>query len=176
MFKYTRFFWLYMNWPKALLALVVILLYIPLVFMGANVFFPKYTGSESYYQAYDPCTYPKGDTAAPVYVQNDTCYQEQQAAQKQFEEDKANYDSQKYIFIAVLNLIVLLIALFAHFDESVLIGLFLGTTLSSFFSTWTYFDTKSKIGFGILFIIFFVTIYFITKKKNIFYLKETYKK
>lgn len=163
-----------MNWPKALLALVVILLYIPLVFMGANVFFPEYTGSDSYYASYKVCSLPADSNGQ--YLQNDTCYDEQQAEQKAFEEAKANYDSQKYIFIAVLNLIVLLVALFARFDESVLIGLFLGTTLSSFFSTWTYFDTKSKVGFGILFIIFFVTIYFITKKKDLFYLKDTHKR
>ena len=165
-----------MNWVKVLLALVVILLYIPLVFMGANVFFPEYTGSDSYYSGYRDCSIPKGEGVTVVYEQNETCYEEQQAEQKAFEDAKSRYDGNKYIFIVVLNLLVLLLAVFVSFDESVLIGLFLGSTLTSFFSTWTYFSTQSKIGFGVLFVIFFVTIYFITKKKDIFFFKETHKK
>ncbi|MDP3728976.1 MAG: hypothetical protein Q8R18_06020 [bacterium] len=165
-----------MSWIKVLLALVVILLYIPLVFMGANVFFPEYTGTDSYYSSYKDCGITKGEGTTAIYEQNSTCYEEQQAEQVAFEEAKSHYDGNKYIFIVVLNLIVLLIAVFVSFDESVLIGLFLGSTLTSFFSTWTYFATQSKIGFGVLFLIFFVTIYFITKKKDIFLFKETHKR
>jgi len=162
-----------MSWIKILLALVVILLYIPLVFMGANVFFPEYTGSDSYYYGYKTCSIEGPES---TYVQNESCVEEQEVEQKAFQEAKSHYDGNKYIFIVVLNLIVLLIALFVSFDESVLIGLFLGSTLTSFFSTWTYFNTQSKIGFGVLFIIFFVTIYFITKKKEIFLFKEVHKR
>ncbi len=158
-----------MIWTKILLSLVVILLYIPLVFMGANVFFPEYTGMDSYYNSYRDCGYTTGEGEKALYQQNTTCFEEQQTEQKAYEEAKNKYDGNKYIFIVVLNLFVLLLALFIHFDESVIIGLFLGTTLTSFFSTWTYFTTQSKIGFGVLFIIFFVTIYFITTKKEIFF-------
>jgi hypothetical protein len=158
-----------MNWPKIMLTLVVILLYIPLVFMGANVFFPEYSGSESYYNSYKTCNMEAADKLG--CVQNDTCMQEQVEEQKAFEESKNKYDGNKYIFIVVLGLIVLLLALFVSFDESVNIGLFLGAVLTSFFSTWTYFETQSKIGFGVLFMIFFVAIYFITKKKDLFFLR-----
>ena len=164
-----------MNWIKILLSLVVILLYIPLLFMGANVFFPEYTGSDSYYSFYKECMYQDPSSEQTFYLENQTCREEQEGEQKAFEEAKAKYNGNKYIFIVVLNLIVLLITLFITIDESVLIGLFLGSTLTSFFSTWTYFSTQSKIGFGILFIIFFITIYFITKKKHIFLLKDTKK-
>ncbi len=161
-----------MDWIKVLLSLVVILLYIPLVFMGANVFFPEYAGSDSYYSPYKNCGFTTGEGSTTIYEQNNTCMNEQQAEQKAFEQAKAKYDGNKYIFIVVLNLLVLLIALFISLDESVIIGLFLGSTLTSFFSTWTYFNTQSKIGFGVLFVIFFVTIYFITKKRNVFLFKE----
>lgn len=164
-----------MDWVKLLLSLVVILLYIPLVFMGANVFFPDYTGSESYYSSYKDCGITKGEGSTAVYEQNSTCYEEQQAQQKEFEQAKAKYDGNKYIFIVGLNLLVLLLALFVSFDESVLIGLFLGSTLTSFFSTWIYFATQSKIGFGILFLIFFLTLFFITKKRNLFLLHASKK-
>ncbi len=161
-----------MNWMKVMLTLVVILLYIPLVFMGANVFFPEYSGSDSYYNAYKSCSYAPDDKTSSICTQNDTCLTEQMNEQKTFEESKHNYDGNKYVFIVVLNLIVLLLALFILFDDSVNIGLFLGSTLTSFFSTWTYFETQSKIGFGVLFIIFFVSIYFITRKKDLFLGKD----
>lgn len=160
-----------MDWTKALLALVVILLYIPLVFMGANVFFPEYTGSHSYYSGYRNCEVMKGSVAVPAYEQNQTCTDEQQAAQNAFEQAKAKYDGNKYIFIVGLGLFVLLLALFISFDESVIIGLFLGSVLTSFFSTWIYFSTQSKIGFAILVVIFFITLFFITKLKNMFFVK-----
>ncbi|MBI5797911.1 hypothetical protein HZA98_03335 [Candidatus Woesearchaeota archaeon] len=160
-----------MDWTKALLALVVILLYIPLVFMGANVFFPEYTGSHSYYSNFKTCDIAKGSADVPVYQQNQTCAGEQQAAQDAFEQAKAKYDGNKYIFIVGLSLFVLLLALFISFDESVIIGLFLGSVLTSFFSTWIYFSTQSKIGFALLAVIFFITLFFITKLKSMFFVK-----
>lgn len=86
-----------------------------------------------------------------VYVQNQTCIDEQNLAQREFESLKADYDSNKYIFIVLLNLIVLIVVLLVSMENSILIGLFLGSTITSFSSTWIYFSTKSKIGFGILF-------------------------
>lgn len=164
-----------MEWIKLLLALVVTLLYIPLVFMGANVFFPEYTGSDSYLAYYKDCGFTRGEGSSAVYEQNSTCLEEMQAEQEAFEDAKAKYEGNKYIFIVLLNLLVLLLAVFITFDQSVIIGLFLGSTLTSFFSTWTYFTTQSKIGFGILVVIFFLTLYFITKKRNVFLLAQTKK-
>ncbi|HLC22470.1 MAG TPA: hypothetical protein VJJ79_01730 [Candidatus Nanoarchaeia archaeon] len=160
-----------MRWNKIILSLVVILLYISLVFMGANVFFPKYAGSHSYYNEYRSCSYPEGKADAPVYIENETCMQEQRAAQDAFEIDKRQYDGNKYVFIVILNLLVLIAAFFITAEDSVIIGLFLGATITSFISTWVYFDTQSKIGFGILFVMFFVTLSFIAKKKETFTLR-----
>jgi len=164
---------MYMDWVKVLLSLVIILLYIPMVFMGANVFFPKFTGSESYYSAYKDCGYVDNPNAPQaVWINNATCQEEQRQAQIAFDMEKNAYDGNKYIFIVLLNLVVLLFAVFVSIEESVVIGLFLGSTLTTFFSTWTYFETKSKIGFGILVAIFFITIYFISKKKHLFLFKK----
>ena len=84
-----------MDWIKALLSLVVILLYIPLVFMGANVFFPDYTGSDSYYYAYKDCGITKGEGTSAVYEQNSTCIEEQQAEQKAYEDARAENNANK---------------------------------------------------------------------------------
>ena len=144
-----------------------------MVFMGANVFFPKFTGSDAYYSSSKDCGYVPDPTATqPVYLQNQTCYDEQQAAQRAFELEKNGYDGNKYIFMVLLNLAVLLFAIFVTFDESVVIGLFLGSTLTTFFATWTYFATKSRIGFVILVVIFFLTLHFIRKKKYLFLFRK----
>ncbi len=42
-----------MNWLKFLYVLLIVLVYVPMVFLGANVFFPKFTGSDAYYQGFD---------------------------------------------------------------------------------------------------------------------------
>lgn len=160
-----------MRWSKIILSLVVILLYISLVFMGANVFFPKYSGSHSYYNEYRSCSYPEGKADTPLYVENETCTKEQRIAQDTFDIDKKGYDGNKYVFIVLLNLAVLLAAFFITAEDSVIIGLFLGATITSFISTWVYFDTQSKIGFGILLVMFFGTLYFIAKKKETFALR-----
>ena len=143
-----------MDWTKLLLALVVILLYIPLIFMTANVLFPDFTGSHSYYDYRDPCTITKGDTIES----NDTCFEEQRAEQEAFDIEKNQYNGNKYAFIAILNLIVLLVALLVSFEESILIGLFLGSVITIFSATWAYFETKSVTGLIALAITFFVAL------------------
>lgn len=151
-------------------ALIVILLYLPLVFMGANVFFPKYS---HYYQPTETCYKPypadadRNKEAAVEYekIQQECSFREQ-AAQRAFEEEKRSYDSQKYVFITAVNFIALLASIFITMDASVVFGLFIGSTIATFFSTWIYFDTRSKIGFGILVLIFIATVYFINKART----------
>ena len=38
-----------MNWTKIMYVLIIVLLYVPMVFLGANVFFPEYTGANAHY-------------------------------------------------------------------------------------------------------------------------------
>ncbi len=38
------------DWTKFFYGLIIAVIYVPMVFLGANVFFPKYTGTDSYYQ------------------------------------------------------------------------------------------------------------------------------
>ncbi|MDP3698231.1 MAG: hypothetical protein Q8R47_01450, partial [Nanoarchaeota archaeon] len=45
-----------MNWTKLLYVLMIVLLYVPMVFLGANVFFPQYTGTNAYFHGpYTDC-------------------------------------------------------------------------------------------------------------------------
>ena len=169
-----------MNWTKLLYVLIIVLIYVPMVFLGANVFFPEYTGTNSYYQGqYMDCNakhpYPLNPDSLTAeergkidQLQRD-CNEQFQKEQRDWENKKLAYEGKKYVFIALFNLGVLLIALFIPgLQDSVSMGLFLGSIAATFGATIRYFDTRSKIGFAVLVITFFVMLYFINKKKESF--------
>ncbi|MBI1970974.1 hypothetical protein HYS47_04460 [Candidatus Woesearchaeota archaeon] len=168
-----------MEWTKVLYALIITLLYIPLAFMGANVFFPKFDQFD-YYQGkdcYAPMqrAMPDGKVSTEEQLAYDQrvreCNEAQEKERKAWEEKKRTYDSQKYIFIVAVNLVALLAAIFITLDTSILFGLFLGSTITTFFSTWIYFNTKSKIGFIVLVVIFIASVYFVNRQKSIVWKK-----
>ncbi|MBS3122834.1 hypothetical protein J4434_08180 [Candidatus Woesearchaeota archaeon] len=175
-----------MNWTKLFYVLMIVLIFIPMVFLGANVFYPEYTGTQSYYQGpyadcYQKYPYPtKPTTAADTVViseadnaaisqKQEQCQKENQEKQLVWEQEKLNYEGTKYIFITLFNLVILLIALLIPvLQDSVTMGLFLGSIATTFGATIRYFDTRSKIGFIILVITFFAMLYFINRKKDSF--------
>ena len=168
-----------MNWTKLIYVLIIVLLYTPMVFLGANVFFPKYTGADSYYhyeyndcyQKYPASTFEKASTEEQEQItqKQATCQKEQQQTQQTFEQQKQQYEGTKYIFVIAFNLIILLIALFLpKLQDSVTMGLFLSSIVTTFGATIQYFNSKSKIGFIALVITFFLTLYFINRKKDTF--------
>ena len=168
-----------MNWTKLLYVLMIVLLYVPMVFVGANVFFPEYTGSSAYYQGYTDCygKYPYPADAetlsvadrASIAENQQKCNQEFQKEQQAFEQAKLSYEGRKYVFISLFNLGILLLALFLpKMQDSVTMGLFMGSIAATFGATIRYFDSKSKIGFVILVVTFFAMLYFINRKKENF--------
>ncbi len=165
-----------MNWTKLLYVLIIVLLYVPMVFMGANVFFPKYTGTDSYYQGpdcYSKYPYPATEKVTEaqslaISEKQQKCQEEYWDEQKAWEEEKNAYEGQKYMFMIIFNLIILILALLVKFQESIIMGLFMGSIVTTFIATLVYFQSKSKIGFMILVITFFVTLYFINRKKESF--------
>ena len=160
-----------MSWNKLIFALVVILLYIPLVFMGANVFFPEYTGENGYFRS---SCYEKPSLNPSDNKVLEECLTKEEAVRKEFEAAKQQYNSWKYFYITLFNLIALILILFLALDSSILTGIFVGAVITSFVSTWIYFEAKSKLGFGTLILIFILTIYFINKKKDLFFKSKEY--
>lgn len=169
-----------MNWTKLLYVLMIVLLYVPMVFLGANVFFPQYTGSNAYYPGqYMDCYGKYPYTASPekvssaeleVITENQRkCNEEFQKEQQAFEQAKLSYEGRKYVFISLFNLAILLLALFLpKLQDSVNMGLFMGSIAATFGATIRYFDTKSKIGFIILLVTFLAMLYFINYKRDNF--------
>jgi hypothetical protein len=169
-----------MNWTKLLYVLIIVLLYLPMTFLGANVFFPNYTGTDSYYRMpYDDCymKYPTPDLMTKNLTEAERqtltenqrrCQEDNMAKEKQWQEEKNAYEGNKYVVVTIFNLIVLLFALYVTLLDSVIMGLFLGSIAATFGATIRYFDTHSKIGFVIVVVTFFTMIYFINKKKDTF--------
>ena len=178
--KYLLSFLLLMNWTKLLYVLIIVLLYVPMVFLGANVFFPQYTGTNSYYHpagsdCYMKYPYPANpDTLSTpqreaLDASQRECQEEFNVEQQKFEQAKLKYEGKKYVFMALFNLVILLLALFLpKLQDSVIMGLFLGSIVATFGATIHYFDTQTKIGFGILVITFFAMLFFINRKKDTF--------
>ncbi len=154
---------------KLIYSLMIIILYIPLVFLGANVFFPKYSGVDSYY-GYNDCYAPQqvSEKAIVNNTEYQKCIQDQNLKQTQFQKEKNAYESKKYIAITIFNLIILILTLFLVLDNSLLLGLFIGSTVTTFVATLMFFNTNSKLGFTVLVIIFITTIYVINKYKDKF--------
>ncbi len=170
-----------MNWTKLLYVLIIVLLYVPMVFLGANVFFPQYTGTDAYYQGsygdncYQKYPYPEqpeklsASQREKIDENQRQCQEEFQQKQREFEQAKLAYEGRKYVFIALFNLVILLVALFLpKLQDSVTMGLFLGSIAATFGATIRYFDTRSKIGFLILVVTFLAMLYFINRKKESF--------
>jgi len=166
-----------MNWTKLLYVLIIVLLYIPMVFLGANVFFPEYTGNDKYYNYMEDCynklPRPVEDMSEEDRIAYDEdqkeCRDKSMAEQKKWETDKNAYEGNKYVIVTIFNLIILLIALFIPFlQDSVIMGLFLGSIAATFGATMRYFDTNSKIGFLVVVVTFFTMLYFVNKKKDSF--------
>ena len=142
--------------------LIVILLFVPLVFMGANVFFPDVE-----YPPY-PCIakpYPSdGAVNESDRIEQAVCERQHQELSKKFETERRQINGWKYVFVVVVSLVALVGALFVPLDASIRFGLFLGSALASFFSTWVYFDSRSIPGFIVLVVIFLVSVFFIQKQ------------
>ncbi len=130
----------------------------------------------SFYQGpdcYNKYPYPatekiSEEQSLAISEKQEECQKKYFAEQKIWEQEKNTYEGQKYMFIIIFNLIILLIALFVTFQDSIVMGLFMGSIVTTFVATLMYFQSKSKIGFVILVITFFVTLFFIDRKKDSF--------
>lgn len=156
-----------MDWKSIIYTIIIILLYIPIVFMGANVIFPQYNDYD-YYQGkhcYEPAYYPR--TEPPTTEQQqaiDACIKEENDERKAYDEAKRKYDSWKYIFILGVNIVTLLALIAISLLTPIKIGLFAGIAISSFVSTMQYFQSKSIVGLVLVVVVFIGTVFIIQKK------------
>jgi hypothetical protein len=157
------------NFQKVLSSFIIAILFIPLVFMGSNVFFPKYDWKDygnfkDCYASIPPKESPEQNEELRREQQD--CYREQEENRQAWEAEKRVYDSWKYVFIVSLCLIGLLAALIPSLAKNIKFGLFIGAAVSAFASTMIYFNTKSKLGFILLAVLFILSVFFINKERK----------
>ena len=157
-----------MDWQKILSSLLIIILFIPMVFMGANVFFPDY---DDYYESKRCVSIPRiadatTEEMAEIEKENQECWEENNAEREKWEDAKRIYDGQKYVFIIIVCLIALIASLLIPLKSNVKWGFFVGAVITAFIGTIAYLRTKSLIGFIILVILFILVIIFISKQKQ----------
>jgi hypothetical protein len=162
-------------WTKLAYIALVVLLYIPLVFIGVRTFLPDYTDYYIYDRGYKDCymyqPYAEGvsvDEREKAQLLYDECYEEQQAAQQQWEEEKRNYDVWKYLVVLGIVLITLMLVVFVPFDDAIRVGLFVGSAISVFVATMQYFETESKLAFVLLVVVFGLVLFVIQKRGKFF--------
>lgn len=168
------------NWLKLVFVLVIALLYAPMVFLGANVFFPKFTGSESSFRGAEDC-YPRYSISEKLPLEQqqaiseqqqkqiNECLAKQREAESAWNEERNVYNGWKYAAITGFNLVILLIALFLPLQEAVLMGLFFGTVVTAFAATVSYWDyARTKTGFLLMLATFFVVLYIVNKRARAF--------
>ena len=171
-----------MNWSTFFYVLIITFVYVPMVFMGVNVFFPDFVRDDFY--RYESNCHQKFRLPQEFSEQQrlnydddlSACLEEFQEKRVVYEEEKREYESWKYLFVTGFNLIILLIATFVLMGESVMMGLFLGSVTATFFATVNYMDTKSKLGFTVLVVLFFLTLFFINRRKEVFLTNKKKKK
>ena len=104
------------DWMRVLYAAIVILLYVPVVFMGANVFFvdPEYP-QDTCYSKYP---YPERIDAVntdPRRIERDACGAEYQKTFAAYEKERKYVAGQKYVFVVLFSLVALLLVLLVIF-------------------------------------------------------------
>jgi hypothetical protein len=140
-------------------ALIIVVLYIPLLFLGLNVFVPE---------TQNDC-YPK------IYVENPNKTESQRIQESQkLQECENNWKKEnekirttRLMILAIINFIALLFVFLFNLETPVSYGFFFAATLSTFIFTMegtrSYGSLFSKIAFGIL-LMFFVLAIFTIKK------------
>ncbi len=176
------------NWIKLLYVLVIALLYVPMVFLGSNVFFPKFTGTDSYFRGTEECypRYPISEKLAPAEQQalseeqqakTNECLARMRVAEDRWNEERNVYNGWKYAAITGFNLLILLLVIFITFTDVVSMGVFFGTVVTAFAATVSYWEyARTKVGFILMLVTFFVVLFIVNKRAKSFLDSKSKKK
>jgi multidrug transporter EmrE-like cation transporter len=149
-----------MDWRRIVFAIAICLIYIPLVFMAVNTFFPA-TPENQCYLSYKP--YPAG--AEPTPAEIDAQNAEMRQCDTDYRATQQMYDGWKFIVIMIVNIVAAFVMLL-KMDMSVIYGLFFGVVITAFASTIRYMESRSIPGFCLLVFLFALIIFFVNSRKN----------
>lgn len=152
----------FINWKKVIFAIAIMLLYVPMVYLGVNTFFPDFDQDDCYGRVASPtCKFDAegcAETLEKNRIEQNECY-------KEYRSNKNAYEGNKYIVIMIITLITSFVML-ANLDKSIIYGLFFGVIITAFTGTIRYIDSKSIIGFALMVTLFITIIVFIQKRKQ----------
>jgi hypothetical protein len=160
-------------WTKLAYIALVVILYIPLVFIGVRTFLPEYT--DYYDRVYKDCYMYQPSVEGMSLEERveqqhvyEECYEEQRAAEQAWEEEKRGYDVWKYLVVLGIVFITLGLVIFVPLDGTIRVGLFVGAAISIFVATMQYFETESKLAFVLLVVVFGLVLFVIQKREKFF--------
>ena len=152
------------EWKKVVFALAISLLFVPLVYLGINTFFPENPDNDCYRSLLPLNCRDAEDVSAceQANLENqnemDDCWDEYDALNKK-------YDGNKYIVLMIICVITSFVMLM-NLDKSVKYGLFMGVVITAFSGTMQYIESRSLIGFILMIILFVVIIYFVQRNSK----------
>ena len=173
----SRFFGF--SWSKLIYTLIIILLYVPTVFVGVQTFLPEYSDYEQGVPYKDCYLYTnlyntqqqecrsEEEVHKAVELQQQ-CVDEQQNEINVYKKAKREYDTWKYLSVLSMAVLTLILVMVLGFDVPIKIGLFVGAAAAVFIATIQYFETKSIPAFIVLLAVFCIIVYVIQKRERFF--------
>lgn len=152
------------NWKKIVFALAIALLYIPLVFLGVNTFFPEDPVNDCYkFQLPVNCKEAENVTVCEQASLEDQ--EEMNLCYEEYENERQKHDGNKYVVLMLICVITSFVMLMS-LDKSVKYGLFIGVVITAFSGTMQYIESRSLIGFILMVVLFVVIIYFVQRNSK----------
>ncbi len=157
------------TWKDTIFIISIAMIFIPMVFLGVNTFFPEFDQDNS-------CRMPIPIKACHLLEDNVTAYEncinEQNIESEknslcydEMNQEREKYDGFKFITILIICLITSFVMLY-ELNRSIKYGLFTGVVITAFISTIRYLNSRSLIGFLLLILLFVIIIYYISKEKK----------
>lgn len=150
------------EWRKVVFAIAISLLFVPMVYLGVNTFFPA--------EPQNTC-YPRF-IAPPCKEEESACWERQRATdmemqdcQLAWEQERKRYEGGKYIVIMLISIAASLVMLL-RLEKSIVYGLFFGVVITAFTGTLRYIDARSVFGFGLMVALFALIIAFVQRERS----------
>ena len=137
------------NWKHIVFTLAITFLFVPMVYLGVNTFFPESPSNT----CYEKVPRPEAEFSEEHAIQMREC-------QDNWQKERTKHDGGKYITIIIICILASLVML-VPLDKSITYGLFLGVVVTAFTGTIRYLDSRSKAGFVLMVFLFGMVIYFI---------------
>ncbi len=93
------------------------------------------------------------------------CLARARETEKVWDAEHKVYNGWKYAAITGFNLVILVLAIILPLADAVLMGIFIGTVVTAFGATVSYWDyARTKLGFVLMLVTFFVVLWIVNRQ------------